>query len=47
MSGSASIVVEGGFRSDHSAVGAQDLALDPGAVRAAEESDGGSDVLGR
>src|SRR5712691_2258746 len=34
-------------RSDHSAVGAQDLAVDPAAVRADEEGDGGSDVLGR
>src|SRR4051794_20273956 len=33
--------------SDHAAIGAQGLAVDPGAVGAGEEGDAGGDVLGR
>ncbi len=33
--------------SDHAAVGAKHLAIDPGAVGTGQESDGGSDVLRR
>src|ERR1700692_2414794 len=35
------------FYSDHAAIGAQHLAVDPRAVRADEEGDGGCDVFGR
>jgi hypothetical protein len=36
-----------GFRLNHSSIGAKNLTINPGAIRASEESDGGGDVLRR